>query len=167
MARNKHHVSIALKLTIVALSHRIESWAQEAVDQFVKRLPPDWKLEIRELKPEDRSKGKPVDVLLETEAERILQAIPKNARLIALDERGKNLTSTQMANQLQQWHDQSEQLCLVIGSADGLSASFKARCDGMWRLSDLTLPHSLARVIAAEALYRAWSITAGHPYHRE
>lgn len=156
-----------MKLTIVALSHRIESWAQEGVDQFVKRLPPDWKLEIKELKPEDRSKGKPVDVLLESEAERILQAVPKNARLIALDERGKSLTSTQMANLLQQWHDQSEQLCLVIGSADGLSSGFKARCDGMWRLSDLTLPHSLARVNAAEALYRAWSITAGHPYHRE
>lgn len=137
------------------------------MDQFVTRLPSDWKLEIRELKPEDRSKGKPIEVLLEVEAERILQAAPKNCKLIALDERGKNLTSVQMAGILQQWHDQSEQLCLIIGSADGLSPALKARCDGMWRLSDLTLPHSLARVVAAESLYRAWSITAGHPYHRE
>lgn len=156
-----------MKLTIIALSHKLEPWAQQAVDQFVKRFPPDWKLEIKELKPEDRSSNKPVATLLDAEALRIEAAIPKGSRVIALDERGKSVSSKQMANLMNTWHDQSESLCLIIGSADGLSPSFKQKCHGMWKLSDLTLPHSLARVLACEALYRAWSIIAGHPYHRE
>lgn len=156
-----------MKLTIITLSHKLEPWAQQAVDQFVKRFPPDWKLEIKELKPEDRSTNKPIATLLESEASRIESSIPKGSRVIALDERGKALTSKQMANQLNAWHNQSESLCLVIGSADGLSPTFKENCQGMWKLSDLTLPHSLARVLACEALYRAWSIIARHPYHRE
>lgn len=156
-----------MKITIIALSHKIEPWAQQAVQQFSKRFPPDWKLEIKELKPEDRSGNKPIDTLLQAEAERIQQAIPKGARVIALDERGKGLTSKEMSTQLVKWHDHGEMLCLVIGSADGLSQVFKDNCHGLWRLSDLTLPHALARVLACEALYRAWSIIAGHPYHRE
>lgn len=156
-----------MKITIVALSHRIEPWAQEATQQFLKRFPPDWKLDIKELKPEDRSSGKPVETILALEAERIRVAIPKGALVVALDERGKSMRSTQLAEQLLKWHDGGESLCLVIGSADGLDAKFKAECQTMWKLSDLTLPHALVRVLAAEALYRAWSIIAGHPYHRE
>lgn len=156
-----------MKITLIALSHKIEPWAQQAVEQFSKRFPPDWPFEIKELKPEDRSKGRPIDKVLQIEAEKLGKAVPKNARIIALDERGQALTSVKMAEQLSTWHNQGEHLCLVIGSADGLSESFKQQCNGMWRLSDLTLPHALARVVATEALYRAWSIIAGHPYHRE
>lgn len=156
-----------MRLTLIALSHKIEPWAQEATQQFVKRFPPDWKLDIKELKPEDRSTGKPTEVLLALEADRLRAAIPKGSVVVALDERGKNLRSTQLADQLLKWHDQGEQLTLLIGSADGLSAALKSECHAMWKLSDLTLPHALARVLAAEALYRAWSIVAGHPYHRE
>jgi 23S rRNA (pseudouridine1915-N3)-methyltransferase len=156
-----------VKITLIALSHKIEPWAQQAVDQFVKRFPPDWKLEIKELKPEDRSKGRPVEKILENEADRLIKAIPKGAKRVAFDERGKTFSSAKLADTLEQWHQQGEHLCLVIGSADGLCPSFKAQCDEIWRLSDLTLPHALARVLACEALYRAWSITAGHPYHRE
>jgi 23S rRNA (pseudouridine1915-N3)-methyltransferase len=156
-----------LKLHIVALSHKIEPWAQEATQQFLKRFPSEWKLDIKELKPEDRSSGKPVETILSIEAERIRAAIPKGSLVVALDERGKNLRSTQLAEQLLKWHDSGENLCLVIGSADGLDPKFKTECQAMWKLSDLTLPHALVRVLAAEALYRAWSIIVGHPYHRE
>ena len=154
-------------MTVIALSHRIEAWAQQAVDQFSKRLPPDWKLEIKELKPEDRNKGKPVEQLLASEAKRIWQAVPKGSQVVALDEKGKTMTSEELAGTLQAWHDQSQSLCLIIGSADGLSSELKSQCRASWRLSSLTLPHSLARVLTVEALYRAWSIVAGHPYHRE
>lgn len=156
-----------MKLHIVALSHKIEPWAQEATQQFIKRFPPEWKLDIKELKPEDRSSGKPVETILALEADRIRAAIPKGSLVVAFDERGKSLRSTQLAEQLLKWHDSGESLCLVIGSADGLDVKFKAECQAMWKLSDLTLPHALVRVLAAEALYRAWSIIAGHPYHRE
>lgn len=156
-----------MKLHLVALSHKIEPWAQQAVDQFQKRFPPDWALTIKVLKPEDRASGKPTEQILAKEAERLRQAIPIGCRTIALDERGDHLGSKALADKLQAWHDQGESLCLVIGSADGLHSEFKASCQGLWRLSDLTLPHALARVLAVEALYRAWSICAGHPYHRE
>lgn len=156
-----------MKLHIVALSHKIEPWAQQAIDQFQKRFPADWKLSIKELKPEDRSGGKPVDQILAKEAERVRLAIPQGARVVALDERGERHTSKALADQLQKWHDNSETLCLLIGSADGLDEDLKKQCQGMWRLSDLTLPHALARVLVVEALYRAYSITIGHPYHRE
>jgi 23S rRNA (pseudouridine1915-N3)-methyltransferase len=87
--------------------------------------------------------------------------------VVALDERGERHTSKALAEQLQKWHNSSETLCLLIGSADGLDENLKQQCQGMWRLSDLTLPHALARVLLVEALYRAFSITIGHPYHRE
>jgi 23S rRNA (pseudouridine1915-N3)-methyltransferase len=156
-----------LKTTVIALSHKIEPWAQQAVEQFQKRFPNDWKLSIKELKPEDRSSGKPVDQILAKEAERIRAAVPQGSLVVALDERGERLTSKALSAQLMKWHDASEHLCLLIGSADGLDEQLKKQCHAMWRLSDLTLPHAMVRVMLVEALYRAWSIAAGHPYHRE
>jgi 23S rRNA (pseudouridine1915-N3)-methyltransferase len=93
--------------------------------------------------------------------------VPAHHTLVALDERGQTLSSMAMAKQLSEWHDHSQSLCLIIGSADGLDPELLASCHARWRLSDLTLPHALAQVLAIEALYRAWSILAGHPYHRE
>lgn len=156
-----------MKVTLIALSHKIEPWAQQAVDQFQKRFPNDWKLTIKELKPEDRTSGKPVELILAKEAERIRAAIPNGSLVVALDERGERLTSKALATQLLNWHNASESLCLLIGSADGLDAQLKQQCKAMWRISDLTLPHAMVRAMLVEALYRAWSILAGHPYHRE
>ncbi|HEY1059376.1 MAG TPA: 23S rRNA (pseudouridine(1915)-N(3))-methyltransferase RlmH [Limnobacter sp.] len=156
-----------MKITVIALSHKIEPWAQQAVDQFQKRFPADWKLTIKELKPEDRAAGKPVDQILAKEAERIRAAIPNGSKVVALDERGERLTSKALADQLLKWHNASEQLTLLIGSADGLDSQLKAQCHALWRISDLTLPHAMVRALLVEALYRAWSIQAGHPYHRE
>lgn len=156
-----------MKITVIALSHKIEPWAQQAVDQFQKRFPGDWKLTIKELKPEDRSGGKPVEQVLAKEAERIRAAIPSGSLVVALDERGERLTSKALAEHLLKWHDASESLCLLIGSADGLNAELKKQCKTTWRISDLTLPHAMVRALLVEALYRAWSIQAGHPYHRE
>lgn len=156
-----------MKITVLALSHKIEPWAQQAVDQFIKRFPADWKVTIKEMKPEDRSGGKPTEQVLAKEAERLRAAVPKGALMVALDERGLRLTSKALADQLLAWHDASENLCLLIGSADGLDANLKSQCHALWRISDLTLPHAMVRALLVETLYRSWSILAGHPYHRE
>lgn len=156
-----------MKIHLIVLSHKIEPWAQAGVDQFIKRFPPEWKLTIKELKPEDRASGKPVEHILAKEAERIRQAIPAGSLVVALDERGVDHTSKSLAADLLKWHEAGEQLCLLIGSADGLDAQLKRECRAMWRLSSLTLPHALARVLVTEALYRALSILSNHPYHRE
>lgn len=156
-----------MKLHLLALSHKIEPWAQEAVDQFVKRFPPDWKLEVKVLKPEPRTADKPIEQILLKEANRLRAAIPAGSVVVCWDERGRAINSKQLAQELLNWHDTGESLCLLIGSADGLDPGLKLECRAMWSLSALTLPHALARVMACEALYRAWSIVAGHPYHRE
>ncbi len=155
-----------MKLTLISLSHRAESWVEEAFEQYHSRLPEDWKLEYKPLKPAPRTAGLTKEQILKTEAEKILQTKPKQALLIGLDEKGESLTSVEMAQHLERCYQQSQDICFVIGSADGLYHELKQQCHALWRLSDLTLPHGLARVVFIEALYRAWSMTTNHPYHR-
>jgi 23S rRNA (pseudouridine1915-N3)-methyltransferase len=100
------------------------------------------------------------------ERERIEAALPKGARIIALDERGKDVTSVGLSHMLQQWQQDGRDTVFLIGGADGLDPELKARAEGMLRISSMTLPHGIVRVMLAEQLYRAWSITQNHPYHR-
>lgn len=156
-----------MKISLISLAHRPPAWAQEAADDLTKRFPRDWPLHCIDLKPEARNVGRTVEQILTVERERILTALPKGARVVVFDERGLDLTSHALSKKLGQWHDAGEHLCLLIGSADGLHADIKTLASEQWKLSSLTLPHALARVLAIEALYRAWSIRAGHPYHRD
>jgi 23S rRNA (pseudouridine1915-N3)-methyltransferase len=156
-----------MKLWLVAVGQRQPAWADAAYDDFAKRFPPELRLELKAVKAEPRTSGKPPAALMATEAERINAAIPKGARRVVLDERGERRTSAQLAERLTAWMGEGRDAALIIGGPDGLHATLKASADETLRLSDLTLPHAFARVMLAEALYRAWSITAGHPYHRE
>lgn len=159
-----------MKLLLVAVGQRIPAWAQTACDDYVKRFPPDLRLEIKTVKTEPRG-SKTLDTLLAAEHERIAAAIQasaaKGARVVVLDERGTALTTLTLAERLKRWQLASNDVALVIGGPDGLLPAFKAAAHERIRLSDLTLPHALARVLLAEQLYRAWSVNAGHPYHRE
>lgn len=103
---------------------------------------------------------------MEREAQRIEAALPAGARLVALDERGQRLTTAALAQQMQQWRHDGRDVAFVVGGADGLAPRIKQRADSLLRLSDLTLPHGLVRVLLAEQLYRAHSLLSGHPYHR-
>jgi len=133
-------------------------WVATATQDYVKRMPADCSIEIKEIKP-DLSPAK--------EAIKISAAIPKGARVIALDERGKDQTTQQLATQLANWRQEGIDIAFLIGGADGLDASLKENAQALWRLSSLTLPHAMARVLLVEQLYRAWTILQGHPYHRE
>jgi 23S rRNA (pseudouridine1915-N3)-methyltransferase len=119
------------------------------------------------VKAEPRDAGRTVAQLLAAEGQRLEAAVPKGARRVVLDERGQRLTTAQLAERLRFWLGDGRDLALLIGGPDGLSPALKEGADESLRLSDLTLPHALARVLLVEALYRAWSLTAGHPYHRE
>jgi len=156
-----------MKLVLVAVGQRQPAWADTAFDDFAKRFPPECRLELKAVKAEPRSIGKPVDAMMTAEAERIEAACPKGARRVVLDERGERRSTAQLAERLRFWLGDGRDVALVIGGPDGLDAKLKATADETLRLSDLTLPHAFARVLLAEALYRAWSLTAGHPYHRE
>ena len=140
--------------------------AQAAWDDYAKRFPPELRLELKAVKTEPRA-SKTLPTLLAAERERIEAAIPKGARVVALDERGTALTTMALAGKLKDWQLENDVVALVIGGPDGLEPAFRQAAHERIRLSDLTLPHAMVRVLLAEQLYRAWSINAGHPYHRE
>jgi 23S rRNA (pseudouridine1915-N3)-methyltransferase len=155
-----------MRLVIVAVGQRQPAWAREAFDEFAKRMPADARVELVEVKAEPRDAGRSAEQMKAAEAQRLRAALPKGAHVVVLDEQGQRRTSAQLAQRLQAWRTSGGDLALLIGGPDGLHASLKAAADETLRLSDLTLPHALARVVLAEALYRAWSIVSGHPYHR-
>lgn len=156
-----------MKLTLVAVGQRQPGWADAAFEDFVRRFPPECRLELKAVKAEPRTTGRTVVAMRAAEAQRIEAAIPKGARRVMLDERGERRSTAQLAERLRFWLGDGRDVALVIGGPDGLDPSLKDGADETLRLSDLTLPHALARVVLAEALYRAWSLHGGHPYHRE
>ena len=155
-----------MKLRIVALGSRMPAWVDAGFDDYAKRMPREFAFDLVELKPEPRDRGKPVAQLLAAEAPRI-RAACSGFRLVALDERGATWTTVQLATHLEHWRAEAINAAFVIGSADGLDPALKREASVIVALSSMTLPHGLVRVMLAEQLYRAVSINAGHPYHRE
>lgn len=155
-----------MRVLIVAVGLKVPDWAQIAWDDYAKRFPPEIKIELKAVKTEPRG-SKTLDTLYAAERSRIEAAIPKNCRVVALDERGTPLTTQALATRLKGWQLSGDDIALVIGGPDGLAPDFKNAAHESIRLSDMTLPHAFARVLLIEQLYRAWSINAGHPYHRE
>ncbi len=159
-----------MKLVIVAVGQRMPDWAQTAYDDYAKRFPPELKVEVKTVKTEPRG-SKTLETIYAAERERIEAAIQssigRNARIVALDERGTTLTTKALAGKLKGWQLESDDVALVIGGPDGLDPAFRQAAHERIRLSDLTLPHAFARVLLVEQLYRAWSVNANHPYHRE
>ncbi len=155
-----------MKLWVVAVGQRVPDWAQTAWDDYAKRFPPELKVELKAVKTEPRG-SKTLDTLYAAERERIEAAIPRGCRIVALDERGTQLTTVALAGKLKTWQLEADDVALVIGGPDGLDPAFKQAAHERIRLSDLTLPHAMVRVLLVEQLYRAWSINANHPYHRE
>lgn len=155
-----------MRLLIVAVGQRVPDWAQTAWDDYAKRFSPELKVELKAVKTEPRG-SRTVEQLMAAERKRIEEAIPKGARIVALDERGTALTTLALAGKLKDWQLGGDDVALVIGGPDGLEPAFRQAAHERIRLSDLTLPHAMVRVLLVEQLYRAWSINANHPYHRE
>ena len=155
-----------MQLIIAAVGHKMPAWIETGFQEYAKRMPPECKLVLKEIKPIDRASNKNAEAVMAQERTRIEAVLPKVGRMIALDERGQDLTTMQMSQLLTQWQQQGGDVTFVIGGADGLDADMKKNADMLIRISSLTLPHGLVRVLLAEQLYRAWSITQNHPYHR-
>ena len=141
-------------------------WVETACSEYTKRMPRELAIEMVEIKPEKRATGNSTENIQLAEAKRILEAAGKDY-LIACDERGQQISTLQLAEKMQFWQSLGRDISLVIGGADGLHASLKARADWLWGLTSLTLPHAFVRVLLCEQLYRAHSVNQGHPYHRE
>ena len=155
-----------MRLIVVAVGLRVPDWAQTAWDDYAKRFPHDLRVELKAVKTEPRG-SKTLETLYAAERARIEAAIPKGARIVVLDERGTALNTLALAARLKDWQLGGGDVALVIGGPDGIDPAFRQLAHERVRLSDLTLPHAFARVLLIEQLYRAWSVNANHPYHRE
>ncbi len=155
-----------MRLILIAVGQKMPDWAQAAFDDYAKRFPPEIKLEVRLVKTQPRHSND-VTGIMAAERQRIEAQIPKGVRIVVLDERGDALSTKQLAKSLTDWQMSGTDVALVIGGPDGLDPDFKRQAHQQIRLSSLTLPHAMARVLLVEQLYRAWSVNANHPYHRE
>ena len=158
-----------MKLAVIAVGHRMPAWINAGFDEYAKRMPREMPLSITELRPEIRSANAgaaAIAKLVDAEARRIIEALPKGALKVVLDETGQQVTTRKLAERMTQWRERGGSVAFVIGGADGTSAGLKKSADWLWSLSPLTLPHGLVRVVLAEQLYRAASILGNHPYHR-
>jgi 23S rRNA (pseudouridine1915-N3)-methyltransferase len=154
-------------IRLIAVGDRQPNWVDSAFDDYVARLPRQWQFRLDTIATAKRHKGSSVDTAIQVEGEKMLAKTKPAEHVVVLDERGKQFSSKALAAKLDNWQVIGEDLVFVIGGPDGVSGTLKERANTLWSLSQLTLPHGLARVLFAEQIYRAWSLSTGHPYHRE
>jgi 23S rRNA (pseudouridine1915-N3)-methyltransferase len=155
-----------MKLAVLAVGHRQPAWVNEGCAEYLKRMPRELPASVTEIKPEARG-SKTREQLLAAEKSRIREALQQGSRIVVLDEKGDDLTTLKLAKRLEAWMQDGRDVALLIGGADGLDEEFKQQADDRLRLSSLTLPHGMARLLLCEQLYRAVSVLKNHPYHRE
>ncbi len=151
---------------LIAVGERAPAWVAQGFGEYQKRLSHWLPLELVEIEPGVRGKGRDAARATFDEGQRVIAALPKSTHIIALDGRGKPWTSEQLAQRLEYWRGLGRDLALLIGGPEGHAAEVIARADEQWSLGPLTLPHMLVRLVAAEQLYRAAALLANHPYHR-
>lgn len=154
-----------MRITIVAVGMREPAWVDTAVADYLGRFPKDFRVELKLVRTEPRN-GQSVQRIMASEAERIRKAIPEDAMVVVLDERGRDWTTMEFSQKIKRWGDEGLSVAFIIGGPDGLDADFKKSAAQQIRLSTLTLPHGMARVLLCEQLYRVWSLLHNHPYHR-
>lgn len=155
-----------MHIRLLAVGDRQPSWVDEAVGRYTERYPREWKFRLQTIPAVRRNKNDKSRQAMEAEGELILAKLDADEQIVLLDERGKQLSSKALATRLSEWQTDGRNLCFIIGGPDGVSDAVRQRADMMWSLSQLTLPHGMARALLAEQLYRAWSLQTGHPYHR-
>lgn len=156
-----------MRIYVVAVGQKMPAWAQQATDEYLKRLPKACPVCFKTVAAASRRGQTDINRIKAREADALLAQIPDKAQVILFDERGKDRSTRQLADDMQNWLNEGQDIALVIGGADGFDPRMYQRAQRQWRLSALTLPHPLVRVLVAEQLYRAWSLINNHPYHRD
>lgn len=142
-------------------------WVEQGYTEFSKRLPKDCQLELVEISLAKRGKNADIKRLMQKESEQMLAKIVSNDHVVALDVLGKSMSTSKLAGKIKQWQGSGQNIALLVGGPEGLHPDCLQRANEKWSLSELTMPHPIVRIVVAEAIYRAWSVTVGHPYHRE
>lgn len=156
-----------MRISIIAVGTKMPAWVTQGVEEYCRRLPRELNLQWREIPLARRTRDARAEQLMEREGEQILKAVPAGDKVIALDVQGRRLSTSDLAAELSTWQMSGDNFSLLVGGPDGLSPQCLQRASSRWSLSDLTLPHPLVRILLAEQLYRAWTITVNHPYHRD
>ena len=156
-----------MRLQLIAVGTRMPEWVQSGFMDYLRRFPKDMPLELIEIPAGKRGKNADILRILEKEGEQMLATVGKGNRIVTLDIPGAPWQTPMLAQQLERWKQDGRDVSLLIGGPEGLAPACKTAAEQSWSLSPLTLPHPLVRVLVAESLYRAWSITTNHPYHRE
>jgi 23S rRNA (pseudouridine1915-N3)-methyltransferase len=155
-----------MQFIVAAVGQRMPGWVQEAWAEYARRFPKPFSLDLREIPLQKRAKNADIERLRDSEGQALLSAVPPGFRMITMDERGKQCSTVELARQMEYWMREERGICLLVGGPDGLSRECRQSSHQSWSLGKLTLPHPLVRVVLAEQIYRAWSITQNHPYHR-
>lgn len=155
-----------MQLLVAAVGQRMPRWVNEAWDEYARRIPPNIGLSLREIPLAKRGKNPDTQRLCAIESNALYAAMPERARVIALDVKGRGWSTEKLAANLEQWMAEGRDVGFMIGGPDGISDEVLHKADNRWSLGPLTLPHPLVRVVLCEQLYRAWTITQNHPYHR-
>ena len=155
-----------MRIRLIAVGTKMPSWVEQGVQEYQKRLPPELKLEVREIPLGKRGKGADIQRAIESEGQQMLAAIAQYDQVIALDVKGKPWSTEKLAGELREWQREGDNISLLVGGPDGLAKPALECANKRWSLSALTLPHPLVRIVLTEQLYRAWTINNNHPYHR-
>ncbi len=155
-----------MNIHLISVGTRMPKWVEQGFAEYAKRMPTECALKLVEIAPGHRGKGADIARAVRDEGERMLKAIPRDCHIIALEVKGKEWSTEQLAGKLSHWMGSGRDLVLLVGGPEGLADSCRQRADMLWSLSPLTMPHPLVRVVLAEQLYRAWSLMRNHPYHR-
>ena len=155
-----------MQLQVAAVGQRMPGWVNDAWHEYARRMPPGLSLSLREIALSKRGKNADTKRLTATESQALIESMTDRARVIALDVKGQSWSTEQLAQKLEEWMGDGRDVGFMIGGPDGIAPEVLQRADTRWSLGPLTLPHPLVRVVLAEQLYRAWTITQNHPYHR-
>ncbi len=155
-----------MKLRLICVGQKMPDWVSAGYNDYARRMPPELPLELTEIPMAHRGKNPDIARLMQRESDAILATVGQRDRVIALEVGGKPWSTERLASQLESWQQDGQDVCFLVGGPDGLADACRQRADQQWSLSPLTLPHPLVRIVLSEQLYRAWSITRNHPYHR-
>jgi len=155
-----------MKIHLLSIGHKMPVWVNQGCQEYLKRMPKECSVKLIEISAAKRTKKSDFKRIITDESQRLLAAIPKNNRIIALDVKGKHWSTEQLAQKMGHWMSSGQDIALLVGGPEGLSNDCLKSASELWSLSALTFPHPLVRVILTEQLYRGWSVLRGHPYHR-
>lgn len=155
-----------MRILLLAVGQKMPAWIEQGYQEYAQRMPAEARLELKEIAPGKRGKNADIKRIIEDEGQRLIAAIPRSAHIVVLDVEGRAHSTEQLAQRMDDWMHSGQDICLLVGGPEGLSAECRALAHEKWSLSPLTFPHPLVRVILAEQLYRAWSVLRNHPYHR-